>query len=61
VVGVAGLDDVVTSKRFADRNKGREALPELERLRDEAHHWSEQPQATSVRAAVAVALANRAG
>jgi hypothetical protein len=39
VVGVtvrlASLDDIIESKRFADRDKDREALPELERLRDE--------------------------
>jgi predicted nucleotidyltransferase len=39
VVGVtvrlASLDDIIESKRFADRHKDREALTELERLRDE--------------------------
>jgi len=40
VVGVevrlAGLADIAASKRFADRDKDREALPELERLLGEA-------------------------
>ena len=31
-VRLAGLSDIVASKRFADRDKDREALPELERL-----------------------------
>lgn len=31
-VRVAALQDIVESKRFADRDKDREALPELERL-----------------------------
>lgn len=31
-VRVASLQDIVESKRFADRDKDREALPELERL-----------------------------
>jgi hypothetical protein len=39
VVGVtvrlASLDDIIESKRFADGDKDREALTELERLRDE--------------------------
>ncbi len=34
-VQVAGLDDIIESKRFADRPKDREALPELEQLLDE--------------------------
>lgn len=36
-VHLAGLRDIVASKRFADRDKDREALPELEALleRDE--------------------------
>jgi hypothetical protein len=34
-VRLAALDDIIQSKRFADRPKDREALPELERLRDE--------------------------
>lgn len=33
-VRVAGLDDIIASKEYADRNKDREALPELRRLRD---------------------------
>ena len=33
-VGVAGLDDIIQSKRFADREKDRDALPGLEALRD---------------------------
>jgi predicted nucleotidyltransferase len=31
-VRVAALQDIVESKRFAGRDKDREALPELERL-----------------------------
>jgi len=31
-VHLAGLRDIVASKRFAGRDKDREALPELERL-----------------------------
>ena len=31
-VQVAGLDDIIESKWFADRPKAREALPELEQL-----------------------------
>jgi len=31
-VQLAGLRDIVASKRFAGRDKDREALPELERL-----------------------------
>ena len=33
-VRVAGLEDIISSKRFADRDKDRDALPELEALRD---------------------------
>ena len=33
-VVVAGLDDVIASKEWADRPKDHEALPELRRLRD---------------------------
>lgn len=33
-VRVAGLSDIIESKRFADRDKDRAAIPELERLRD---------------------------
>ncbi|MBI2705951.1 MAG: hypothetical protein HYX32_11780 [Actinobacteria bacterium] len=32
-VRLAGLDDIIESKRFADREKDHEALPELEQLR----------------------------
>lgn len=35
-VRLAGLADIIDSKRFADREKDREALPELESLRDAA-------------------------
>jgi len=35
-IRVASLDDVITSKRAADRPKDRAALPYLESLRDEA-------------------------
>jgi Nucleotidyl transferase AbiEii toxin, Type IV TA system len=35
VVRLASLEDIVASKEFANRDKDREALPELERLRDE--------------------------
>lgn len=35
MVAVAGLDDVIESKRAADRPKDRMALPYLETLRDE--------------------------
>ena len=31
-VWVAGLDDIIASKKFADRPKDQEALPELQRL-----------------------------
>jgi hypothetical protein len=34
-VQVAGLDDIIDSKRFADRPKDREAIPELEQLRND--------------------------
>jgi hypothetical protein len=34
-VAVASIDDVIRSKRAADRAKDRAALPELEALRDE--------------------------
>ena len=34
-VRLAGLGDIIESKRFADREKDREALPELERLLSE--------------------------
>jgi hypothetical protein len=34
IVLVAGLDDVIASKEWADRPKDREALPELRQLRD---------------------------
>lgn len=37
-IHVASLDDVITSKRAADRPKDRAALPYLESLRDEAGH-----------------------
>ena len=33
-VRVAGLDDIIASKQFANRDKDRDALPELESLRD---------------------------
>lgn len=33
-ITVAGLDDIITSKRHANRAKDRAALPELERLRE---------------------------
>ena len=33
-VRVAGLSDIIESKRFADREKDRAAIPELERLRE---------------------------
>ena len=32
-IRLAGLDDIIDSKRFADREKDHEALPELEALR----------------------------
>ena len=35
VVRLASLQDIIESKTFADRVKDREALPELERLRDD--------------------------
>ena len=35
VVRLASLHDIIESKTFADRIKDREALPELERLRDD--------------------------
>lgn len=35
-IRLAGLSDIIDSKRFADREKDREALPELEALRDAA-------------------------
>ncbi len=35
LVRLAALDDIIASKRFADREKDREALPELERLLSE--------------------------
>ena len=34
VVHVAGLDDIIAAKEYADRDKDREALPELRQLRD---------------------------
>ncbi len=34
VVRLASLHDIIESKTFADRVKDREALPELDRLRD---------------------------
>ena len=37
-IHVASLDDLITSKRAADRPKDRAALPYLESLRDEAGH-----------------------
>jgi hypothetical protein len=37
-IQVASLDDVIASKRAADRPKDRAALPYLESLRDEAGH-----------------------
>lgn len=33
-IAVASLDDVITSKEYANRRKDTEALPELRRLRD---------------------------
>jgi hypothetical protein len=35
-IRLSALSDIVASKRFADRDKDREALPELERLLGEA-------------------------
>ena len=35
-IHLASLGDIVGSKRFADRDKDRERMPELERLLDEA-------------------------
>lgn len=35
VVRLAGLADIIEAKRFADRDKDRDALPELERIQDE--------------------------
>jgi hypothetical protein len=32
VIYLAALDDIVASKEFADRDKDREALPELHEL-----------------------------
>jgi hypothetical protein len=37
MVAVASLDDIIESKRAADRPKDRMALPYLESLRDELH------------------------
>ncbi len=34
-IPVASVDDIIESKRAADRDKDRDALPELERLRRE--------------------------
>jgi hypothetical protein len=34
VIPAAGLEDIIRAKERADRNKDREALPELRRLRD---------------------------
>ena len=34
-VHVAGLDDIIAAKEHADRDKDREALPELRRLRED--------------------------
>jgi hypothetical protein len=34
VIRAAGLEDIIRAKERADRNKDREALPELRRLRD---------------------------
>jgi len=34
VVHVAGLDDIIAAKEYADRDKDRAALPELRQLRD---------------------------
>ena len=39
-VRLAGLDDIIASKRYADRPKDRDAILELERLRDEGTHRS---------------------
>jgi hypothetical protein len=36
-VDVASIDDIIRSKRTADRPKDREALPSLEAIRDEQH------------------------
>lgn len=33
-ITVASLDDIITSKQYANRRKDAEALPELRRLRD---------------------------
>ncbi len=33
-ITVASLDDIITSKEYANRRKDAEALPELRRLRD---------------------------
>lgn len=35
VVWLAGLAHIIEAKRFADRDKDRDALPELERIQDE--------------------------
>ena len=34
IVHVAGLDDIIAAKEYADRHKDRDALPELRKLRD---------------------------
>ena len=36
-ITVASLDDIITSKKYANRRKDAEALPELRRLRDSEH------------------------
>lgn len=46
VVSVASLDDVITSKEFANRAKDRHALPELYRLRDAQRQTSPAPRET---------------
>ncbi|MFM8417865.1 MAG: hypothetical protein ACKOAT_10330, partial [Actinomycetota bacterium] len=42
VVEVASLDDIIDSKRTANRAKDRLALPYLESLRDERRRQSEE-------------------
>ena len=43
VVRVAGLDDIIASKEWANRPKDREALPELRELRDRAPREQRPP------------------
>jgi hypothetical protein len=38
MVAIASLDDIIASKRYANRDKDRDALPELDRLSAEARH-----------------------